>query len=163
MPITFIKQDLLKVVEDRPNDNGHVILHIGNCRGKMNLGLAKQIRSKWPQVYNDYKETEKEKGLILTDIIPTDITDTLTIYTLLAQENYGHKGIYINYNALRYCLNKVAEIEILINETEDTPLRNIYIPYGLGAGYAGGDWDTVLNIIPKSLHHFNVFVCNINN
>lgn len=161
MPITFIKQDLLKVVEDRPNDKGYVILHVGNCKGAMNLGIAKQIRYKWPQVYTDYKETQKEKGLVLTNVIPTDITDTLTVYTLLAQENYGHCGIYINYDALRYCLNEVAEIEILLNEDENAPLRNIYIPYNLGCGYAGGNWDTVLNIVTTSLHHFNVFVCEL--
>ena len=160
MTIQFIKQDLTKVVEDIFNVNGYVILHIGNCRGKMNLGLALQIRNKWPQVYNDYKERETDKGLILKDVIETAITETFSIYTLLAQENYGYTGVYINYDVLGECLNKVIELEMLRN-SKDVVSRNIYIPKYLGAGLGGGSWDIIYKIIESRLKDFNVFICEL--
>ena len=44
------------------------ICHQVNCQGKMNSGIAKSIRDKWPVVYNNYmtKYNETEKYLLYT-------------------------------------------------------------------------------------------------
>ena len=34
-----------------------VICHQVNCQGVMGAGIAKQIRARWPEVYEDYKKT----------------------------------------------------------------------------------------------------------
>jgi O-acetyl-ADP-ribose deacetylase (regulator of RNase III) len=161
MPITFIKQDLTKV-DEIFNCNGHVILHIGNCKGVMGAGVAKQIRSKWPQVYKDYKDKESTTGLNLNNIVMSNITKTLTVYTLLAQDTYGRYGSHINYGALKICLRKVALLEDLRFKEENTPLRKIYLPRFMGAGLAGGNWVEILQIIQETFSiHFDVFICTL--
>lgn len=158
MSITFIKQDLIKV-DEIFNCNGHVILHVGNCKGVMNLGLAKQIRSKWPQIYRDYKE---EKELILGNVVISNITENLTIYTLLAQDTYGYTGLHLNYVALKFCLNKIIETEKSRSNIENIPFRKIYLPFGLGCGLAGGNWQEVKTIIEETVSPlFDVFICSI--
>lgn len=47
--IEYIKGNILNVTEG-------IIVQQVNCMGVMGAGLAKQIKDKWPNIYNDYKE-----------------------------------------------------------------------------------------------------------
>ena len=47
--IKYIKGDILDVTE------GFIVQQV-NCFGVMGAGLAKQIRDKWPSVYNRYQD-----------------------------------------------------------------------------------------------------------
>lgn len=46
--IKYIKGDILDVTEG-------IIVQQVNCFGVMGAGLAKQIRDKWPKVYDNYQ------------------------------------------------------------------------------------------------------------
>ena len=48
--IKTVNGNILEATED-------IICHQVNCQGVMGSGLAKQIRSKWPSVFADYKTT----------------------------------------------------------------------------------------------------------
>ena len=50
MSITFVKQDLT-------TSDADYICHQVNCQGKMNSGVAKAIRERWPVVFEQYMKT----------------------------------------------------------------------------------------------------------
>ena len=51
--IRYIKGDITK-------SNCDIICHQVNCQGKMNSGVAKAIRAKWPKVYEESCEIHKQ-------------------------------------------------------------------------------------------------------
>jgi len=112
----------------------------------MGAGLALQIRKKWPQVYQDYINIDK----VLGDIILTKINLNLVVASLCGQSSYGRLKIYTSYEALHSCF-----VKLKTRRDNTMPLQNIYIPYYMGCGLAGGDWYIVrhilYNIIPDAI------------
>ena len=43
------------IYDDITKSNADYICHQVNCQGVMGSGVAKAIRDKWPQVYEEYK------------------------------------------------------------------------------------------------------------
>lgn len=129
----IINGDILKV-------RYGIVCHQVNCKGKMGAGLALAIRKKWPQVYKDYMKAYRNGDLKLGNvIISTIMPHELLVANLCGQDNYGRKGKYTDYNALKKCLNFVNKINI-------TNLP-ICIPHGMSCTLAGGNWKTVSSII----------------
>lgn len=52
MSIKFVNGNILTFPE---RDEDTIICHQVNCKGVMGAGLAKQIRDKWPDVYDRYR------------------------------------------------------------------------------------------------------------
>ena len=52
MSIKFVNGNILTFPE---RDEDTIICHQVNCKGVMGAGLAKQIRDKWPVVFDEYK------------------------------------------------------------------------------------------------------------
>ena len=48
--IRYVKGDITE-------SNCDIICHQVNCRGAMNSGVAKAIREKWPEVYEQYNHS----------------------------------------------------------------------------------------------------------
>ena len=119
------------------NQKEGIILHQVNCRGVMGAGIAKQIRSLYPQHYIDYLNSPQQLG----NIVITRVSPTLTIVGLFAQDGYGRYKQYTDYNALAQCLNKVAQLNV----------QPIYAPYKIGCGLGGGDWNIVKSLFEKHL------------
>lgn len=116
--------------------NHGVIVHQVNCKKIMGAGLALQIRRKYPQHFADYMAAEPKLG----DIVVTCIHSTLYIIGVYGQYSYGRYGLHTNYSALRIAMIKAAQFAAQKN----LPL---YIPYGIGCGLAGGDWNRVAAIL----------------
>lgn len=116
--------------------NHGVIVHQVNCKKVMGAGLALQIRRKYPQHFADYMAAEPKLG----DIVVTRIHSTLYIIGVYGQYSYGRYGLHTNYSALRIAMIKAAQFAAQKN----LPL---YIPYGIGCGLAGGDWNRVAAIL----------------
>lgn len=116
--------------------NHGVIVHQVNCKKVMGAGLAQQIRRKYPQHFADYMAAEPKLG----DIVVTRIHSTLYIVGIYGQYSYGRYGLHTNYSALRIAMIKAAQFAAQKN----LPL---YIPYGIGCGLAGGDWNRVAAIL----------------
>jgi O-acetyl-ADP-ribose deacetylase (regulator of RNase III) len=116
--------------------NHGVIVHQVNCKKVMGAGLALQIRRKYPQHFADYMAAEPKLG----DIVVTRIHSTLYIVGIYGQYSYGRYGLHTNYSALRIAMIKAAQFAAQKN----LPL---YIPYGIGCGLAGGDWNRVAAIL----------------
>lgn len=114
-----------------------IIVHQVNNKGVMGAGIAKQIRALYPKHYHDYKS----QHLILGDIVTTQISDKLFIIGLIAQDGYGRTGCYTKYSAFADCLKRLRAFH------NKYPHLNIYMPYGIGCGLAGGNWDRIYELI----------------
>jgi len=130
--------------------NGNIFNHKGlichqvNCRGVMGAGLAKQIRDKFPDVYKDYVKFVKSKR---AEELIGDVLWTNKILNLFSQLNYGRDKQQTDYDALDKCIQRVYEIAT--GKDNPTYTYDIGIPYGMGCGLAGGDWNIVSRIIEK--------------
>lgn len=147
--IKYIKGDILDVTDG-------IIVQQVNCFGVMGAGLAKQIRDKWPKVYNHYLDkvsyAPRSKDL-LGMTCWSKIDSNLSVASIFGQYDYGHSGTYTIYPALFKGLDFVFGI----SESDKLP---IYIPKGLGCGLAGGNWIFVEDYI-KGLDYMSDFKLDI--
>lgn len=134
--IRIIEGDILQAQQD-------IIGHQVNCKGVMGAGLAKQIKMNYPNVFEEYKQLCKEQGMNLLGTVQYVKTSKGKIFAnIFGQANFGRGKRQTDYEALEeafYSLRNKA------NETN----RSIALPYGIGCGLAGGDWDIVYRIIEK--------------
>lgn len=124
-----------------------IICHQVNCQGVMGSGIARQVREKYPKVYQEYKrwcETMPRNVLLGTaQFVKTQeeySTSFTGIVNIFAQYNYGYDGkCYTDYDALRDALERFKSH--LIKPT------TIAIPYLMGCYRGGGDWKIVYEMI----------------
>ena len=124
------------------------LLHVVNCQGVMGSGIAKEIKERIPSAYEDYRESYTTDNLKLGKITDSDGDDPWVI-NMAAQEFYGTDERHLNYGALAACLGQI-NLEI--------PLpKRVIVPYLMGCGLAGGDWE----IVEEMLDFFfdDVIVC----
>lgn len=125
-----------------------IICHQVNCKGVMGSGLAKQVKEKFPEVYNCYLQSCSKKApsqlLGHVDIVVICNKKPFGVANLYAQDGYGTDKQYTDYKALESCLNQVK----LCADCHTESCR-IGLPYKLGCGLAGGNWEIVYNIINK--------------
>lgn len=135
-----------------------IICHQVNCQGVMGSGIAKQVRERYPEVYEFYHAMciAYEPSELLGRVFSGGVSDTLYIANLFAQENFGYDGkCYTDYNALRQCLQEVAN-----NHKNQT----IAIPYLMGCHRGGGDWNIVYKMIEEVFADSDceVLICEYN-
>ena len=125
---------------------GVVVCHQVNCKGVMGAGLAKQIRQKFPRVYEDYLEkcatTPSDRLLGSVQFCFAPCSAGYVIANVFAQNGYGYGRCFTDYDALAKALTRVAQM---------FPDSTIRLPYHMGCGLAGGDWDTVSKISQDTL------------
>lgn len=146
-----------------------VICHQVNCKGVMGGGLAKQIKDKYPAVFRYYKARCDEdakmrqisgiskSGLLglaqicyKEDFPVGQVTDKQCIVNLFAQDGYGRDKRYTDYDAFRKCLKNLSEL------LKGWGAPTIAIPYQIGCGLGGGDWNIILPIIEEELSDYTV-------
>lgn len=146
--VSIIRRDIFTVDCD-------IIAHQVNCRGVMGAGLAKQIRNKYPIVYERYKNYCPDPALL--GKVQVINTGTVYVANLFAQEGFGRDKRYTDYDALNNCLSKLRDYMV------EHDLHTLALPYGLGCGLAGGDWNKVYNIIKDVFDNeaLVVYVCRL--
>lgn len=146
-----------------PNRTGHEVLvcHQVNCMGVMGAGLAKQLRDLFPLMYRSYKITcdnAKDKRSLLgkTDSYSVNYLGyDYTIVSIFGQERYGRGGCFTDYDALRKAFKTIRGMASPLPGRVATRVR---IPYRMGCGLAGGDWNIVKSIIQEELLDHDVIV-----
>lgn len=134
--IKHIKGDIFQSGAD-------VIVHQVNCQGVMGSGVAKQVREKYPVVYEVYKELcgQDEPKNLLGIAQPVQADENTIVVNIFAQENFGYDGnCYTDYDALRKGFETVRD-----NNKDD----RIAIPYLMGCHRGGGDWSIVSKMIEE--------------
>jgi len=122
-----------------------ILVHGVNMQGKFNAGLAKQIRQRYPQVYQDYLRAY-ERGLRLGDVIFTRVSATLIIASGVTQVYYGREPsvVYVNYRAVGEVFYQVASMARMTGLPVVHP--------AIGCGLAGGSWQEIEPLITQALH-----------
>lgn len=125
-----------------------IFCHQVNCQGVMGAGLAKQIRNRYPSVYEDYMRAIKSGYLLLGTKICTLTADKRICVSMFAQEDYGTNKCYTDYSAFQIILDGLADELQTLEEGRNTHI-NIAFPYKIGCGLAGGNWNIVRRMIEK--------------
>lgn len=148
--IKIVNSDVLKMSVD-------VVAHQVNCKGVMGAGLAKQIRELFPDVYHAHHNActafPHLLGCIQLIRVPGNMAYIANLY---AQYDYGVGKRYTNYHALEHCLIKLREAML------ERRLATLALPYGIGCGLGGGEWDKIYPIIEKVFtpeYNISVFIC----
>lgn len=146
--VQFVKGNLLE-------SNCDYICHQVNCMGKMNSGIAKQIREKWPIVYKNYMEKYNilngVSSALLGDIQIVGLWEDYyttdfhqSVINMFSQEHYGYDGRrYTSYDAFWNCLN-------LIKQTVPKG-KIIGFPKKIGCDRGGANWPVILEMITEVL------------
>lgn len=133
--------------ENLNSNEFNIIIHGCNAQGKMNSGFAKELRERYPEAYTTYFDEYNNHGLQLGTNVYYNIDNSTIIANAITQKYYGYDGQkYVDYKSIESCFNDLNNF-LLICETE---VVNVNFPK-IGAGLAGGDWDTISNIIENTL------------
>lgn len=144
----------MKIIEKDIFEAGPgVIAHQVNCHGVMGAGIAFQIKSKLPLAYVHYAEAcaDGPDGLLGKCQIVSVGNDRF-VANLFGQRDYGSDSVQTDYAALEKAL---ATAYKFADESE----CSLYIPWKIGCGLAGGDWDVVSEIIDRVAP--NAIVCKL--
>lgn len=151
------------VVEAFKNGEIDVLVHGVNCQGKMNSGIAKQIRTEFPEVFEEYLRyvnfnvhyhrdygEQPNYTEILGDIDAVRIGKTFQfIVNAFTQDNYGYGGErYCSYDAIDKVMKEISKYD---------SSAIIAMPK-IGAGLGGGDWKVIEAIINSHFQDRDVFV-----
>jgi O-acetyl-ADP-ribose deacetylase (regulator of RNase III) len=166
--ITTINKDILTV------DKG-VIVHSVNCIGAVG-GLAGAIGRKWPVNAGEYRShvrSQKSPIMLLGSVFEVNVAHNVVVANLFGQYGVGTGKQQTEYAALIRGFASIADRIFLGNDmetvsfgvlgVEDVPitLKDIYIPYKIGCGLGGADWETVQDILHQIFenNHKNVYIC----
>lgn len=137
--IHYVKGNLL-------DSNCDYICHQVNCQGVMGSGIAKQIRERWPEVYESYKKfchkyDDYDIDNLLGEIDLARIDgSTRYVINMFSQDKYGYDGRrYTSYDAFANCLYEILD-RVPIGAT-------IGFPKKIGCGLGGGNWLIISQMI----------------
>ena len=140
---------MIKIVNgDLLQSNLPLIAHQTNCLGVMGAGIAKAIKNKWSIVYTQYvdkcRHYNYSKDLLgkcqvcVTEDEPIKFVANLFGEYSFTESVAPFENRHTDYDALKKSLSHLKAI------CENTEITKIGIPYKLGCGLAGGDWDGVV-------------------
>lgn len=149
--IKIIEGDILQATED-------IVGHQVNCQGVMGAGLAKQIKSRYPNVYKEYSlycdAFKHDRQQLLGQCYIIETGDKY-IANLFGQLRYGKSERQTNYVALELALKKLKEIAYEHS-------KSVALPVNLGCGLAGGSWSIVYKMIEDVFDDYNVTLYKFN-
>ena len=146
------------------------ICHQVNCQGRMGSGIAKQIRERWPVVYDAYISAYKDREdeilrncggfehmpdvseTLLGYLQKVPVNDKQTVINMFAQQYYGYDGKrYTSYDAFWACLGGIRD---------SVPKGSkIGFPWKIGCGLGGANWEVIMTMIEEVLaKDFEVYI-----
>lgn len=138
-----------------------VIGHQVNCQGVMGAGLAKEIKIMFPKVFTEYRKMcsieNKSDNLGKCLIVERNNAKTFEpkyIANIFAQDRYGKDKCYTSYDSFKKAL---IDLKIWCKNNIDKDKIIIGLPYKIGCGLAGGDWNIVEPIIENVFGNDNKF------
>jgi O-acetyl-ADP-ribose deacetylase (regulator of RNase III) len=140
-----IDGDLIKLALEGQFD---VIVHGCNCFCTMGAGIAKSIKSEFPEAFEADLTTEKGAKQKLGSYSQVTVTrngKSITIINAYTQFHWAGQGVKADYDAIRRVFSQL--------KAEFADAR-IGFPM-IGAGLAGGDWGVISQIIDTELSGCN--------
>lgn len=135
--------------------NATYLCHQVNCMGIMGRGIAKSVREKFPNAYEEYvklcpHETAPNEKLL--GVVQFVDCGSKTIINMFAQITYGTTCRQTDYEAFRKCLKSIKNT-VPVNQT-------IAFPFNIGCGLGGGNWELIQRLIKDVLgdsHHVEIW------
>jgi len=137
----IIEGDLIKLAIEGEFD---VIIHGCNCFGSMGAGIAKSIKSIFPEAYKADLQTEKGSRDKLGSISYVTVQrgeNEITVVNGYTQYAAGGSGVLVDYFAVYSVMKEVKD---------RFSGKRIGYPM-IGAGLARGDWGVISEIISEQL------------
>lgn len=143
-----------KIIEGNLLDaDTEFICHQVNCQGKMASGVAKAIRSKYPEVYRYYRFMyeefiSKNQSLLgQAQYVPiyeqNNVKKPYYCINMFAQDKFGYDGKqYTSIEAFRNCLR---QINMWAKD------KDVAFPWKIACVRGGANWDEVLPMILEEL------------
>lgn len=158
-----------------------VIVHSVNCIGAVG-GLAGAIARKWPknaEQYKEYVRHRKSSIMLLGSVFEVNVAHNVIVANLFGQYGIGTGKQQTEYAALISGFKRIADTvfygddkipdysnhEYYLSRLEyylsRLTLNDVYIPYKIGCGLGGADWNIVEEILHKVFDnsHKNVYIC----
>ena len=132
--------------------------------GKMNSGVAKAIREKWPVVFKRYEKLceswwvwaqeepkQYEASTMLGRIQLVQVTENQTVINLFGQASFGYDGKrYTSYDAFWMGLGEIRKC---------IPVGNtIAFPKNIGSCRGGANWNVIKTMIAEALYDYEVYI-----
>lgn len=150
--IKIIKKDLLE------SDAG-IIAHQVNIEGIMGAGVALAIKNKYKKAFDKYhmlcvSDVWKKQSKNLLGYCQSVACEGKTVVNMFAESlNVNIEGNRkTDYDALRSCFKKL---------NKQYSGQKVAIPYQIGCGLGGGDWNYVFNIIKEECTDIELEICSI--
>lgn len=117
-----------------------ILVHGCNSLGQMGSGIAKQIRAKWPECYEFYRQ-ECARDNRLGRVIYWETDEGIIIANALTQNRIATPGdsFVVDYPSIRQAFKSVYDLSVAFYLPIHFPL--------IGCGLGGGDWNVVQHII----------------
>lgn len=133
---------MIKIVDgDLLQSNLPLIAHQTNCLGVMGAGIAKSIKNKWSTQYTNFckllkysKELLGKCQVCITGDEPINLVANLFGEYSFTESVAPYENRHTDFK--KALLN-------LKDFCENNEITELGIPYKLGCGLAGGDWDGV--------------------
>lgn len=148
MEIIYKNGNLLDATTD-------VIAHQVNCQGVMGSGVAKYIREKWANVFEEYKKycADIYSHQVFSSCLLVDINNEQHVANLFGQFRYGKDGKrYTNYEAL------YKSLERLVAQMVSTNKKSVAFPYKMSSDRGGADWNVVLAMIESVFKNTDITI-----
>lgn len=132
-----------------------VVMHQANCQKTMGAGIAKVIANKYPGA----KEADKLSPLSPEERLGTFThyeDDDVTVVNLYGQLRYGRKGNFTEYDKLESAIDQFFTYGL----NNNLDLSKVGVPYKIGSGLAGGDWDVVKSLLSRQSekHKVDIYI-----
>lgn len=145
--------DAIKALLDGKVD---FLMHCCNAQGIMGAGIARQIKEEFPsafQRYAKYCETGRKGSWLLgNNVIECGVINAI------AQLNMGVNERQVHYGALAKCIADLHENKVIRNAGMGMRPTRIAVPYGMGCGLAGGDWQVVKELLEAKPSFISIIV-----
>ena len=135
--LTEVDGDLIRLAREGYFD---VIVHGCNCFCEMSAGIARSIRSEFPEAYEADLATEKG-DLSKLGTCSEAVSGGIVVVNAYTQYHFKGKGVLVDYDALREALRWVRQCHTG---------KRIGLPR-IGTGLARGNWAVIQLIIAEEL------------
>ena len=149
MEVTYINGDAVGYTLDHDDT---VILHVCNNLAVMDDGISHQIKNKIPTAFENYFHKSMETDNPDERLGHISFSSELNVCNMTCQNGIGFGKRNIHYGYLVDCLNKLVWF---LNNTHKT-VKQVVIPKSMELYRAGGDWETVLELVSHALKNTKI-------
>ena len=132
------------------------LCHCANCYTTMSSGVARRLRTVYPEIYEADCLTKRGDYNKLGKISVANFKDGKVGFNIYAQYTYGTEKRQLNYEAMYTGLEAVKEYMV------EHKLKTLSIPRNMGCRLAGGNWSVVEKMIEVIFEDglVDVTICN---